>query len=409
MTKEDAPLKTGQSASMEIEITNDLIDRFAALSGDNNPLHMSSEYGVDHGFKGRVAHGAIALSFISNLVGTRLPGPGALWRGIQLDWVAPLYPGDVLHLETTVQQVSISADSLGLLIEGKNQNGTRVLRGSATVSLSTTVPSAEVYSGAPQLAANEIITTSGRAERPVLVTGGSRGIGRAIAIHLARLGHPVALTYRANVAAANEVTSQIILEGGQAIAFEFDAASPNSASRVVEQVREQFGRVLCLVHAGSPALRYTSVEEDATEYLEQLLRVYVGSGLTLAQAIIPDCKACRWGRLIYIGSSRLFGPPPPDISVYVTAKMGLWGLTRSLASELGRFGITCNMVSPGLTDTELVADLSRREKLLEAQRTPMRRLAEPDDAARFIGFLTGDESSFVTGSNLPITGGFTMA
>jgi 3-oxoacyl-[acyl-carrier protein] reductase len=82
---------------------------------------------------------------------------------------------------------------------------------------------------------------------------------------------------------------------------------------------------------------------------------------------------------------------------------------RSLAAELGPCGITCNAVSPGLTNTEFVADLPQREKLLEAQRTPVRRLADPADTARLVAFLAGDEGAFITGAHLPVTGGFTMA
>jgi 3-oxoacyl-[acyl-carrier protein] reductase len=401
--------RPGAADRLAVRITDELIDRFAGLSGDENPLHMSEPFARQHGFRGRVSHGALALSFLSALIGMRLPGPGALWRSVQVDWIAPLFPGDTLQLEVTVRQVSSGTDSLLLAVSGTNQDGRATLRGTAIVgfgegSVGDRPPPEPVP--APASAATHL--TRDRADRAVLVTGGTRGIGRAIAVELARLGHPVALTYLSRAEAAEEVVAAIRAAGGRAVALPFDADRPGDAAELVGRARHGLGPVLGLVHSGSPPIRYMAVESTSPEYLETMNRAYSGSGLALAQAILADCRAAQWGRLVYVGSGRLFGPPPENTAAYVTAKMGLWGLVRALAAELGRLGITANMISPGLTDTDFVADLSSRSKLLEGQRTPLRRLAHPGDAAALAGFLLGDEAGFITGSNLPVTGGFTM-
>ncbi len=399
---------TLDAAELELAITASLIDRFSEFSDDDNPLHMDQGFATAHSFKDRVAHGAISVAAISRLIGTQLPGTGALWRSLQIDWLAPLYPGDVLRLRVAVAQVSSVAGSIRLNITGTTGRDVEVLRGSAAVGIQATTQGLSTTPAAAPPAVPHSLPTAGRADRPVLVTGGTRGIGRATAIKLARLGHPVAITYHSGLAAADAVVLQIRKDGGQAHAYAFDATRPETAASLVADVRRQFGRLLALVHSASPQLSYAPFEALTQEGLSSLQTVYVGTGLALAQALAADCQAASWGRLVYVGTTAIVGDPPSNAAAYVAAKMGLLGLVRGLAVELGKRGTTCNMVSPGLTDTDLVADLPQRAKLLEAQRAPMRRLAVPDDTAALIGFLLGDEAGFITGSHLPVNGGIGM-
>lgn len=388
-------------ARLEVPITAELVEAFARLSGDSNPLHVDEAFAARQGFRGRVAHGALAVAFLSRLIGAELPGPGALWRSLQIDWLAPLHPGDTLSLEARVRSSSPGTESVALAVEGTNQRGTHVLRATAIVGTPVPLRAPERPEAAPVATADAAGAAAGH---PALVTGGSRGIGRAVAVALARAGHPVALTYRSRREAALAVVAEIEAAGGKAFALPFDAEIPETASALVAAARESLGRVLVLVHAGTPPLTPAPVEAVTAADLERFHRAYVASGLLLAQAILPDARAARFGRLVYVGSSAIFEPPERS-TAYVAAKAALVGLVRSLAVELGPYGITANLVSPGLTETELRDDVSRRARLVEAQRTPLRRLHAPEDTAALVAFLAGREGGFLTGCHFPVTGG----
>lgn len=393
-------------------VTDDAVSAFASLSGDVNPLHLDSGYARKQGFPRRVAHGCLTLSYVSRLIGTQLPGDGALWRSLEVEWLKPVFPGDRVTITGTVLQQSISADSIVLEIEAVTETGSRVLRARATVGMTAVIggtavaarPTASAAAAAPPSAA-----AAGRAGRPVLVTGGSRGIGRAIALELARHGHPVAVGYHASPDAAATAVAVIHTAGGRALGVHLDAASPDSVAGAVAATRDAFGPALAVVHAATPPLDGTPVTELDAGALEPFWRIYVVGGVSLVHVVLPAMKQASWGRLVFLGTSALFGAPPPKMAAYVAAKSALVGLARSLAVELGPFGITTNVVSPGLTLTDLTRDTSPRAQLAEAQKNPMRRLAQPEDTAAVVAFLLGDEAAFINGVHLPVTGGAAIA
>ena len=119
----------------------------------------------------------------------------------------------------------------------------------------------------------------------------------------------------------------------------------------------------------------------------------------------PGMEQRKFGRFIFLGTAALSGTPPAGWAAYVSAKSALTGLIRCAASELGRLGITVNMVSPGLTVTDLTADIPQRAKAVEAHHNPMRRLATAEDTANAISFLLSDAAGYINGVNLPVTGG----
>ena len=172
----------------------------------------------------------------------------------------------------------------------------------------------------------------------------------------------------------------------------------------VAKVIAQFGRVDAIVHAATQSLPAATVLETTTEDVRRFLRIHVEAALELAQAAAADMALRKFGRLIFLGTGALFGAPPPKLAAYVTAKQALWGLARCLAAELGPQQITVNMISPGMTVTDLTADVPARIKETEARRTALRRLAVPEDIARMAVFLATEAGGYVTGQNLPVTG-----
>ncbi|MBX7099996.1 MAG: SDR family oxidoreductase [Myxococcaceae bacterium] len=405
----------GASAEHTFDMTEALIDQYAALSGDFNPIHMKKEAANASGFPRRVAHGWLSGAFLFRIVGMTLPGPGVLVQSMTLDWKQPLFPGDRVTAKVTVTKVSVAAQVLVLGLSGTTATGALAFSGTMTVQMSNELAKATVAAPAAVSEARtaaevkpvvvpgaRTITGSGP---PVLVTGGARGIGRAIAEELARRGHPVALGYATGAAEAESAAAAIRAQGGRAVTFGFDLASDQSPRAALERLAAELGPIGGLVHAATPSLDRAAASESVLPSVERYLKVYVGGALSLLEVLLPSMKAAKHGRVVFLGTSALFGAPPPNMAAYVTGKSALLGLMKSLSVELGPSGITCNMVSPGLTVTDLTRDTSPRQQLAEAQRIPLRRLAQVQDTARVVASLLGEDGAFISGAHLPVTGG----
>ena len=174
---------------------------------------------------------------------------------------------------------------------------------------------------------------------------------------------------------------------------------------MIDSVFEAFGRIDVVVHGASPSVPPVGVLDLAYADIERYYKVYVGGALTLLARTVPRMTEHRFGRFIFMGTSFLFGVPPDGMAAYVAGKESLWGLVKALAGELGPKGITCNMVSPGVTVTDLTADLPARLKELHARKSPVRRLATTADSAAVVAFLASEAGGYVNGVNMPVTGG----
>lgn len=382
--------RPGMIFTEEVTLSAALVEKFAEFSGDRNPVHLQAEAARDFGFARPFAHGAILSAIVSKLIGMKVPGPGAVWMSQSMEWAKPLFVGETVRVEAEIESASSGAEVLTLKLRAMNAAGEQVMQGSAKVKV------------APKVAER---VEPAKEQRVALVTGGSRGIGAAIARALGVAGYQVALTYHANRAAADAVTGEILAGGSAAEAFLCDLSAPGSGTALVAKAIAHFGRVDAIVHAATQSLPAATVLETTAEDVRRFSRIHVEAALELTQAAAADMASRKFGRVIFLGTSALFGPPPPKMAAYVTAKQALWGLARCLAAELGPQQITVNMISPGMTVTDLTADVPARIKETEARRTALRRLAVPEDIARMAVFLATEAGGYVTGQNLPVTGG----
>ena len=241
-------------------------------------------------------------------------------------------------------------------------------------------------------------------DKVALVTGGSRGIGRAIALALAGQGARVAVNYVTNRDAAGEVVQQI--GEGRAVAIQGDVADAGDAKRLVKETIEAFGsRQILVNNAGltQDNLMLRMSEEAWDRVMAVDLR---GAYLTTKVALRPMIRQ-RWGRIVNIASvAGLVGNAGQ--ANYAAAKAGLIGLTKSVAKEVASRNITANAVAPGLVETEMTADLTDEQQQAVLQMTPLGRAATPEEIAPAVAFLASEEAGYITGAVLTIDGGLVM-
>lgn len=386
-------ITVGAQAIEKLRVDTALLDRFMEFSGDRNPIHVDDVGARQFGYGRRVAHGIVSTALLSRLIGTRLPGPGAMCLGQKIAWEAAVYVDDEITMTGTVVRISAGAGTLDLEIEAVNQRGTVVMTGEARVKMPTNIPTSK-----PSIRSS----SSQDAPRLALITGASRGIGATIALRLAA-DHRLALNYRTASDKCAAVVRDIEAKGGEARGFQADVALAGEA--LVKEVLSTFGRIDVVVHAATP--RITSVKAGALRWedVEPYLKTYVEGAMALVRGAAPAMVERGYGRIVLLGAAAMLGSPPSGWGPYLIGKHALHGLARTLAVELGPAGITCNMVSPGLTLTELSDDVPARVKEVEARRNPLRRLATASDTAELVAYLASPAGGYLNGANLPVTGG----
>lgn len=237
-----------------------------------------------------------------------------------------------------------------------------------------------------------------------LVTGGSRGIGAAVAVRLAEGGADVALTYERNTERADEVVGQIKGAGGRALAIQADSADVAAVTAAVERAVSTFGRLDILVNNAGVFL-VGPLDDLGRAEVDRALAVNVRAPFVASQAAARHMT--DGGRIVSIGSNMAERTVFPGFTLYALSKTALIGMTKGLARDLGPRGITVNLVHPGPTDTEAnPADGPNADTIRGF--TAVDRYAEPSDIAATVAHLVGDGGSYITGATINVDGGFTV-
>jgi 3-oxoacyl-[acyl-carrier protein] reductase len=386
-------VRTGQHAEISHQLTAEDVQRFVELTGDDNRLHVDAAFAAGTSLKKPVVHGMLGASFISTIIGTKLPGDGALWFEQTIEFLLPVRLGDTLAIRAEVTAKHESTRVIELRTTIANQYRQVVTQGTAKVKLIEPEVTAEADSPAvPGVA---------------LVVGGSGGIGAAVCRKLAADGFAIAVHHFTNAATAGTLAAEITTAGGRACVCRADITKPEDIAAMIDLVAHRLGPVSVLVNCSTVKIAAIKFADLTAADFEAHWRQVEGA-FHLVRAVAPAMEQKKYGKIIHL-DTQYVDQPEPHLSAYIAAKGGLRALTRSLALDLAPKGIRVNMVSPGMTNTEQIADVPDRVRLMTAARTPLRRLASPQDVAAVVAFLASAGSDYLCGETIRVNGGQLMA
>lgn len=249
-------------------------------------------------------------------------------------------------------------------------------------------------------------------ERIALVTGGARGIGRAIALALAADGRHVVIADLLETE-AKAVADEVRAAGGQALGVRLDVTDADSAAAAVGVAQEELGPIDILVNSAGWDELKPFVDTDEA-FWDKVIAINYKGCLRMTHAVLPGMLEREWGRIVSIGSDA--GRVGSSLeSVYAGAKGAIIAFMKTIAREAARQGVTANSVCPGPTDTPLLAQITEgaedAQKVIQGmtRAVPMKRLGRPEEVAAAVAFLASDDAGFITGQTLSVSGGLTMA
>lgn len=244
------------------------------------------------------------------------------------------------------------------------------------------------------------------AARVALVTGGSRGIGRAVAQDLASHGHTVAVNYVSNEAAAAEVVAAIEGVGGEAVAFAGNVGLAEDVDALVTAVQDRLGPIEILVN-NAGITRDDLLMRMNAEAWDDVIQTNLRSVYLCSKAVMRGMLRAKWGRIVNLSSvAGVYGNAGQ--ANYSAAKAGVGGFTMALAKEVGSRGITVNAVAPGFIATDMTAALGDQAAAAAIEKITLGRLGLPEEVASLVGYLASEDASYITGQTIVVDGGLAL-
>jgi len=387
-------LKVGDVAKIQHKISSDDLKKFVEITGDDNRLHTDADFAAKTSFKKPVVHGMLCASFISTIIGTKLPGDGALWLSQNLDFLLPVRVGDALTISAEVINKDDRLEVVELKTNVTNQHRQLVVQGIAKVKLI-------------KQDRTLIMSSTNVPKKIALVIGGSGGIGAAASLALAAAGYDVAVHYFKNVNSAQNVAAQIRATGSKVHIWSCDITDSSAVDEMVKEICQRLGYISVLVNCATSKIAAIKFPDLIWNDFELHMNTQILGAFNLIRSVCPFMESAQYGKIINI-TTQYVDQPEANLLPYIVSKGALTAFSKSLAIELAPKGIRVNMISPGMVETDQIADVPERVQLLTAANTPIRRLANPSDIANAVVFLASEMSDFLCGETIRINGGKIM-
>lgn len=389
-------ISIGDKETLSHKITQEDLEKFVELTGDDNKLHVDEKFAGTTQFKKPVVHGMLGASFISTIIGTKLPGDGALWFSQSLEFLLPVRVGDCLTVNSEVVKKNDKENIIELKTDIYNQNRQLVTRGYAKVKVIE-----------QEIQIDQFSEEGNSSPKVALIIGGTGGIGRAACIQLAKDGFDIIIHYNQNKALAEALKLEVSKLNKKAIIQQADILDEIEIKSLINNSIRKFNKIDVLVNCAATVIPDIKLQDLLWSDFQKQLELNIKSTFTIIKEVLPIMIEKGYGKIINIGSS-VVDKPNSNWAPYITAKSALVGLTKSFAFELAPKGVRVNLITPSLINTELTANIPEKIKLLTAAQTPLRRLANTTDVAGVISFLASEKSDFITGENIRLNGGQIM-
>ena len=396
-------IRMGQSANFKVTITDKLINNFAALTGDYSPLHTNKEFARRTQFRERIAHGLLASSYVSTLVGMYLPGENATIQNHSARYLKPVKANDTLTIKGEVTKKEALLGKITLEVKISNQNNENVVEGAVDV-----IVNAPPGKGITMKDLKKNSMKLDLKGKVALITGASRGIGAATAKLFAEHGADVVVNYNLGKKDAESVVSDIRGAKRNAIAVKADVTKKSDVDAMIAAAVKKFKKIDILINNAMSNAIPAEFEKIRWEQMQQDIDVAVKGAFNCVQATLPVMLKNKYGKVVNITTIYSNSAPPPGFTKYVTAKTALLGLTRALAIEYASKNIFFNVVSPGFTETDLGAHIPDWLKKKMALDVPLKRNAQPLDVAKTILVMASPYTDYVVGNQMLVCGGSVM-
>lgn len=396
-------IQLGQQASFKVAVSEASIKAFSRLTGDYSPIHTNEEFARRTQFRTRIAHGLLAYSYVSTLVGMYLPGENATILNHSARYLKPVRANDRLEVSGRITQKDNVLGRIILEIKITNQRQELVADGIVSVMVN---PPAKKGITMKDLKKNDLkLDFKGKT---VLITGASRGIGAACAKLFAHHNANIIINYNLGKNDAEEVLRDITASGRKAICLKADVTNDQEVEKMVQQGLKKFSKIDILVNNAMNNALPMEFQRLEWKDMQKDIDVALKGAFNCIKSVLPGMLKNGYGKVINVTTIYANSAPPSGFTKYVTAKTALLGLTRSLAIEFAPKNIFFNVISPGFTDTDLGAHVPQWLKEKMALENPQKRLAQPLDIAKAILVMASTYTDYVTGNQMLACGGSVM-
>ena len=386
-------IKGGDSYSFTRIITAADIMSFAQLTGDHNPLHVDNAAAHQSPFGKNIAHGMLAGSLFSTLVGMHCPGRNALYLSQTLSFRSPIFPGDAITIKGTVREKNDSIRMITLKTEIINGDKVAV-EGTAQVKV--------LDSGQePQQAdTQKNVHQIPRQRRIVLIVGGTGGIGSAIAVKCAE--HEQDAIY-VSYAQHEKKALELQKKWKNIVPMQCDLRSRESIKQMIESIVQREGKIDVLVNAAAASLKLQQFSQLKDEDIEEDIDVSLKGMVYACKYIMPHMTAGKSGIIINLVSSIVFqDTPTARMSSYTIAKYGVLGLTKAVAHEAKAVGVKVVGIAPSFVDTDFIKNLPPKLLEFEKEKSPSKRLLQSEDIAKVIIKIIENPDAYAAGEVIKI-------
>ena len=386
--------EVGKKYTHKVRVTKKKIDLFKKITLDNNPIHSNFNEAKKYGLKKPIVFGMLTSSFLSGIIGNKIPGRGAIWSDCNITFSKPVYENDILNFESKIVRISLSTLQIILETNVFNKKSEKVMGAYSTVKFPKSF-----------LKKIKIVRTKniGKKKKKLkdldIIIGASSDVGLEVAKNLTKKKKKLLLTYFKN----KEFLKKEMKNKKSNFLLKLDLNSFNDLNKIKKFVKNKYS-IKSIVYTVSGEIEFRTLKDTNQNDIKREINIQTIGLFNLVKTLLEDLKSNECS-IVVIGSDVVFGKPPIKMLTYNVAKNSLLGITKSLAVELGSKGIRVNMVSPGIIQAKASSNFPPITREKYKVDTTLNKIATVKNISEIIEFLLSKKSSHITGVNLRANGG----